>query len=118
MAMKTGSSARSPRRAKPRESLRSAKAKGGKVVPSAIGQGEEVTFRLEAPRAMQVFVAGSFNHWSPRATPLQRNRAGTWTRTMSLGPGEREFMFVVDGFWCDAPAYAVRRSDEDGSDEA
>ncbi len=72
-------------------------------------------FRLDAPAATQVFVAGSFNEWSPVATPLLRDDAGIWTGTVDLDPGEYEYRFVVDGIWSDDPANTTRRCNEFGT---
>ncbi len=73
------------------------------------------TFRLEAPYATKVFVAGSFNDWSPVATPLTRNDAGIWTGTVNLDPGEYEYRFVMDGIWSDDPGNTTRRCNEFGT---
>lgn len=75
----------------------------------------EVNFRLEAPQAAQVFVAGCFNGWDPRANPLERNEDGMWSCTLIIEPGEHEYRFVVDGVWCDDPTNAVRRWNELGT---
>jgi len=73
------------------------------------------TFSLDAPYATQVFVAGSFNDWSPVATPLMRNDAGIWTGTVNLDPGEYEYRFVVDNKWSEDPANTTRRCNEFGT---
>ncbi|OLB51907.1 MAG: hypothetical protein AUI08_01980 [Gemmatimonadetes bacterium 13_2_20CM_2_65_7] len=55
-------------------------------------------FVLVAPGAQHVSLAGTFNHWDPRATPLVRSGAGDlWTATLSLPPGQHQYAFVVDG---------------------
>ena len=79
-------------------------------------QKRTATFRLDAPYAAQVFVAGSFNDWSPVATPLVRDEAGTWTGTVNIYPGEYEYRFVVDGVWADDPANMMRRCNEFGTE--
>lgn len=57
-----------------------------------------VRFVLVAPDAQRVSVAGTFNQWSPIATPLVRdNGGGTWSATLALAPGEHQYAFVVDG---------------------
>ncbi len=74
------------------------------------------TFRLDAPYSRRVFVAGSFNGWSPVATPLMRDDRGLWTATVDLDPGEYEYRFVVDGVWTDDPANTTRRCNEFGTE--
>ena len=60
-------------------------------------------FSCHAPAAGAVSVAGTFNDWSPTATPLTRQADGTWTATLGLAPGRYEYKFVVDGEWCCEP---------------
>jgi Carbohydrate-binding module 48 (Isoamylase N-terminal domain) len=66
--------------------VRAVKAKAGEAITTAkapkkaaIPDKKAATFRLDAPYATKVFVAGSFNDWSPVATPLTRNDEGIWT---------------------------------------
>ena len=66
--------------------------------PSAAANVVTVRFVLVAPGAQHVSLAGTFNHWDPRATPLVRSGAGDlWTATLSLPPGQHQYAFVVDG---------------------
>jgi 1,4-alpha-glucan branching enzyme len=53
-----------------------------------------------------VSVAGTFNQWDPRATPLVRAGAnGMWTATLKLPAGQHQYAFVVDGVrWVPDPA--------------
>ena len=60
-------------------------------------------FSCNAPEAQTVFLAGSFNEWSPAATPLNRQIDGHWKTTLPLPPGHHEFKFIVDGQWCCEP---------------
>ena len=65
---------------------------------------KRVTFSLHAPEATQVFVAGTFNGWDPRARPLKRDKKGTWRTWTSLESGRYEYRFVVNGEWREDPA--------------
>jgi AMP-activated protein kinase-like protein len=57
-----------------------------------------VRFVLVAPDAKAVSLAGTFNQWNARATPLVRTGAnGTWTATLTLPAGQHQYAFVVDG---------------------
>jgi len=58
-----------------------------------------VLFELFAPDARTVSLAGSFNQWSPSATPMTRLSEGKWARELLLPPGRYEYQFVVDGRW-------------------
>jgi 1,4-alpha-glucan branching enzyme len=61
---------------------------------------------LHRPDANSVFIAGSFNDWSPDATPLGKNGGGAWTVEIALPAGRHEYRFVVDGEWVDDPQAA------------
>lgn len=62
--------------------------------------------RLESTnsKAQEVFVAGSFNDWQLRATPLQAGGDGKWSVELSLAPGRYEYRFIADGEWAEDPA--------------
>ena len=75
---------------------------------------KKTTFKVKAPQAAQVFVAGCFNNWDVTADPLTVGEDGIWTCTLMLEPGEHEYRFVVDGFWWDDPVAAVRRPNDFG----
>jgi 1,4-alpha-glucan branching enzyme len=61
-----------------------------------------VGFKLIANEAKSVAVAGSFNGWSTKKTPL-RKEADCWTTTVKLPRGRYEYRFVVDGTWVSDP---------------
>lgn len=56
-----------------------------------------VQFILTAPAASRVALAGDFNGWNPRTTPLARtSRDGRWQVTLALTPGRHAYAYVVD----------------------
>ncbi len=61
------------------------------------------SFRLAAPQATEVFLAGEFNQWDASATPMKRESDGSWVATLELTPGRYEYKFVVDGQWICEP---------------
>lgn len=58
------------------------------------------------PGATSVFISGSFNEWSPDATPLLNTGDGSWAVEIALPPGRYEYRFIVDGAWVDDPQAA------------
>jgi 1,4-alpha-glucan branching enzyme len=64
---------------------------------------EQVEFVFEMAEANSVAVAGTFNDWDPRRTPMRKNPDGVWTTAVSLVPGRYEYRFVVDGKWISDP---------------
>jgi alpha-amylase/alpha-mannosidase (GH57 family) len=59
--------------------------------------GEGVRFTLQAPEAIEVYVAGDFNGWHPAKDAMAKDETGTWAITIPLKPGRHEYKFVVDG---------------------
>ena len=55
-----------------------------------------VQFRLQAPDASSVRLAGTFTNWQPQYE-LRRTLPGVWTITIPLAPGVHDYAFVVDG---------------------
>jgi hypothetical protein len=55
-----------------------------------------VHFRLEAPGARSVALAGSFSEWSPDFA-LHESLPGVWTLVVPLQAGVHDYLFVVDG---------------------
>jgi len=69
-------------------------------------EAHAVSFEYFNPAAREVLVAGSFNDWQPRATPMTKQRGGKWSTELLLKPGHYEYRFVVDGQWQDDPIAA------------
>lgn len=63
-------------------------------------------FKLYAPQAKKVSVAGSFNKWDPKADPAKKDTKGNWVAKVSLKPGSHEYKFFVDGNWMNDPRSA------------
>lgn len=55
------------------------------------------------PAAREVHIAGSFNEWNPKATPMTGIPGGGWAAEIHLEPGRYEYRLVVDGQWADDP---------------
>ncbi|OGP71108.1 MAG: hypothetical protein A2W09_08230 [Deltaproteobacteria bacterium RBG_16_50_11] len=65
---------------------------------------EKVQFEFSAPEAREVFIAGEFNHWDVRATPLKKEKSGIWKITLPMTPGRYEYRFLTDGKWENDPS--------------
>ena len=61
---------------------------------------KRVTFQLKAQPGSEVFVAGDFNDWDPKARRLKdKDDSGVYATTMLLKPGEYQYKFVINGHW-------------------
>ena len=58
-----------------------------------------IRFAFKNPNAVSVCVAGTFNEWRPRATPLIRGSGGHWGKFTALFAGTYEYCLVVDERW-------------------
>jgi hypothetical protein len=69
-----------------------------------------VQFRLEAPHASDVRIAGSFTGWKP-SHQLHQAAPGLWTVTLPLPRGVHDYAFLVDGTEWVADPFAQQVND-------
>ena len=73
------------------------------------------TFRLKGFKdAKQVFLAGDFNNWDPKAYAMKREGDG-WVFTVHLSPGKHLYKFIVDDKWIIDPANKLWEQNEYGT---
>ena len=60
-------------------------------------------FKLHAPNAKKVSVAGTFNKWDIKSNLARKDLQGNWTVKLNLKPGRYEYKFCVDGSWTNDP---------------
>lgn len=70
----------------------------------------QVVFSYDNPEADSVFVAGSFNGWTPDLQ-MKKESSGIWKASIMLSPGYYYYKFVVDGAWIPDPANPVQVND-------
>jgi 1,4-alpha-glucan branching enzyme len=70
---------------------------------SAKAGEKPIEFVLKGTQAKSVLVAGTFNNWDPKRTPMRKDGNGGWKATVSLPPGRHEYRFVADGQWITDP---------------
>lgn len=61
------------------------------------------SFKLHAPNAKKVAVAGSFNNWDIKDLIAKKDLKGNWSAKVNLKPGRYEYKFIVDGRWTNDP---------------
>lgn len=70
-------------------------------------QGKEdsvlIEFKLKAPYAQEVFIAGDFNGWLVDKDKMDKGEDGVWRKKISLLHRKYEYQFVVDGHWWTDP---------------
>ena len=75
-------------------------------VAARSAEAARVHFEFVHPKAQRVSIVGSFNGWSPSATPMAPAGNGRWRRELWLRPGQHEYLVVVDGKWLFDPMAA------------
>ncbi len=66
--------------------------------------GNDTTFRVWAPNATSVSVAGSFNSWSTTANPLVSEAGGTWSVDVPGDQAGETYKYVINGnIWKNDP---------------
>ncbi|PIP68104.1 MAG: hypothetical protein CO035_02615 [Candidatus Omnitrophica bacterium CG_4_9_14_0_2_um_filter_42_8] len=60
---------------------------------------KKVTFKISAPDAKDVRLAGNFNSWDASSASLKKSRNGIWKRELALKSGRYEYKYLVDGQW-------------------
>ncbi len=63
------------------------------------GASKGIEFKISAPEAKSVYVAGSFNDWNTKALPWKRSRDGIWRVAVDLPTGRYEYKHFIDGAW-------------------
>ncbi len=72
-------------------------------IPSIEPHLMPVRFEFTDPKATAVFVAGTFNQWTPEAKALHAAGGGRWFKDTALPPGTYEYRLIVDGHWMADP---------------
>lgn len=62
-------------------------------------QGKPIEFRLDAPAAEEVYLAGEFNGWDPYSLPMKKGKDGIWKATTRLPPGRYEYKLMAGRVW-------------------
>jgi len=66
--------------------------------------GKMKEFKLYAPEAKKVSIAGTFNNWDTKKHTAKKDTKGNWSVKLNLKPGRHEYKFVVDGNWVNDPS--------------
>jgi 1,4-alpha-glucan branching enzyme len=72
---------------------------------STLIKSKSITVRLQFhdDQAKSVCIAGTFNDWHPKLTPMVTSGSGQWSQELALSPGIYEYQYVVDGRWINDP---------------
>ena len=74
----------------------------GKKIKESTGRAgkmQQTEFIFPAPEAQKVYIAGTFNDWNIKSTPMIKGKDGTWRIMVKLAPGRYEYKYFVAGSW-------------------
>jgi len=77
---------------------------------------QKVTFSYSAPEARTVSLVGDFTGWQQAPISMKKDKAGRWTKTVSLPPGKYEYRLLVDGEWRNDPQCPNRTHNQYGDE--
>lgn len=72
-------------------------------MPRTTAGTKPTEFKLYAPGAKKVMIAGSFNKWDTKKLPAKKDSKGNWLAKVALTPGRYEYKFIVDENWTNDP---------------
>ncbi len=75
----------------------------------------ETVFRLDAPAAHTVLLAGDFSNWEKAPIKMIKGGGGVWHAKVLLAPGRHQYRFLVDGAWQNDPSHQAQVSNAFGS---
>jgi len=78
----------------------------------------KIEFKISAPKANWVGVAGDFNGWKPDSLTAKKDRRGVWKTSATVPTGTYEYKFVVDGSWINDPACSRRTINSFGTENS
>ena len=79
---------------------------------------KKVEFKVKAPSANWVGIAGDFNAWNPSSLTAKKDKTGIWKATAEVTAGTHEYKFVIDGAWIADPACSRRTVNSFGSENS
>lgn len=77
-----------------------------------------VEFKVSAPQAQKVLLAGSFNKWSDRTDLMKKDKAGAWIKIKMLPQGTHEYKYIIDDVWTTDPDGARTVPNRYGTDNS
>jgi len=69
----------------------------------------EITLKVTAPDAKEVYLAGEFNNWKLDENSRMEQNNGCWTKSINLNTGKYRYRFVIDGNWTEDPSNPLKQ---------
>jgi len=69
------------------------------IIKKNLPKLNEITLKVNAPEAKEVYLAGEFNNWKLDETSRMERSNGCWIKRLNLNSGKYRYRFVIDGNW-------------------
>lgn len=79
---------------------------------------KKIEFKISAPRANKVAIAGDFNGWKPDVLTAKKDKEGLWKASATIPAGTYEYKFVIDGSWITDPICSKKRTNAFGTENS
>jgi 1,4-alpha-glucan branching enzyme len=79
---------------------------------------KKVEFRISAPTANWVGIAGDFNGWKADTLTAKKDRSGYWKASATVPTGTYEYKFLIDGTWITDPGCSRRTINSFGTENS
>ncbi len=79
---------------------------------------KKIEFKISAPNANKVAIAGDFNDWRPDVLAAKKDKKGLWKASTTIPAGTYEYKFVIDGSWVTDPICSKKRANTYGSENS
>ncbi|MDD5561245.1 MAG: AAA family ATPase [Candidatus Omnitrophica bacterium] len=73
------------------------------ILKDTLPKLNEITLKVNAPQAKEVYVAGEFNNWKLDENSRMEQNNGSWSKNINLKKGKYRYRFVIDGNWSEDP---------------
>ncbi|MDD5282282.1 MAG: AAA family ATPase [Candidatus Omnitrophica bacterium] len=73
------------------------------ILKETLPKLNEITLKVNAPGAKEVYLAGEFNNWKLDENSRMEQNNGCWSKSLNLNNGKYRYRFVIDGNWTEDP---------------
>ena len=79
------------------------------ILKETLPKLNEITLKVNAPDAKEVYLAGEFNNWKLDENSRMEQNNGCWSKSMNLNSGKYRYRFVIDGNWTEDPGNPLKQ---------
>jgi len=85
------------------------------ILKETLPKLNEITLKVNAPEAKEVYLAGEFNNWKLDENSRMEQNNGCWIKNLNLNSGKYRYRFVIDGNWTEDPSNPLKQMNPYGA---